>query len=218
MKPSIDTTRLACLHSAPIHTRSTTMTRRRAVLAGLGLVLVAACAAHWDVDQFAAPEANFAAKRTFFWKGGELGTPSALPAGVLQQADQQVRAAVIEELTRKGYSRTESAEGADMIVSYQVSGTRKFVVADDRRVGAPSPNTVLSPSEMQPPPASELPREVAVRDGSVIVFVDDPAANKLVWRGAITAETRAGSREEGVRQIAEMAREIARQVPGRTAP
>lgn len=194
------------------------MTRRRAAFGSLAMVLVAACATQWSVDQFTAPEANFAAKQTYYWKGGDLRTPSAIPKGVLASADDQIRAAVVEELTRKGYTRTDAAAGADMIVSYQVAGSSHFVVADDRRVGAPSPNTVLSPSEMQPPPASELPREVSVREGSVIVFIDDPAANKLVWRGAITAETRSGSREEGVRQIVEMAREIARQVPARTGP
>ena len=73
---------------------------------------------------------------------------------------------------------------------------RRFVVEDTTRVGAPSPNTVLSPSEMQPPPASSVPREVPVREGSVIVFLDDPKLGKLAWRGEVAEQIRASSPEQ----------------------
>jgi hypothetical protein len=102
-----------------------------------------------------------------------------------------------------------------MVVSFQVAGTQKFVIADERRVGAPSPTQVLSPSEMQPPPASMLTREQRVRDGSVLVFIDDRATGRLLWRGGVTAETRSGSQEQGVRIMEQMAREIVRETPAR---
>ena len=47
------------------------------------------------------------------------------------------------------------------------------------------------------------------------VFIDDRASGRLIWRGAVTAETRSGSTEQGVRQLTQMAREIAREVPAR---
>jgi hypothetical protein len=102
-----------------------------------------------------------------------------------------------------------------MLVSFQVAGTQKFVLSDERRVGAPSPTEVLSPSEIQPPPASSVPREMRMRDGSVLVFIDDRTSGRLLWRGAVTAETRSGSTEQGVRIINQMAHEIAKQVPAR---
>ena len=126
-----------------------------------------------------------------------------------------MRATLRTELARKGYSEVPDAASAQLIVSYQVAGTRKFVIADDRRVGAPSPTTVLSPSEVQPPPMSTVPREQTMRDGTVIVFVADPASGRLLWRGMITAETRAGSTEDAMRTVVEMARHITEEFPAR---
>jgi hypothetical protein len=60
-----------------------------------------------------------------------------------------------------------------------------------------------------------LPREQRVRDGSVLLYIDDRATGKLLWRGGVTAETRSGSTEQGVRIINQMAHEIAKEVPAR---
>jgi hypothetical protein len=62
-----------------------------------------------------------------------------------------------------------------------------------------------------------VPRERRVREGSVLVFIDDRASGHLIWRGSVTAETRSGSTEQGVRQLTQMAHEIAREVPARAS-
>ena len=192
------------------------MARRRTVLLAVMAMFAAGCATHWNVESFESPDASVAAKKTFFWKGGDFATIATIDKAVLEAADSQVRSAVIEELTRKGYAETGVAAGADMVVSYQVSGVRKFVTADTTRIGAPSATTVMSPGEIQPPPASTVAREVAVRDASVIVFVDDPASGRLLWRGEVASETRSGSAEQAARVIAQMAREIAKEMPARS--
>ena len=193
------------------------MTRRRTVLcASLLALVVTGCAIHWDVESFESPGAGLASKKTFFWKGGDFATAAAIDKAVLQAAESHVRSAVVEELTRKGYSEAGTAAGADMAVSYQVSGVRKFVTVDSGRVGAPSATTVMSPGEIQPPPASSVEREVAVRDASVILFIDEPASGRLLWRGEVASETRSSSAEQAGRVIAQMAREIAKDVPART--
>jgi hypothetical protein len=176
---------------------------------------VAGCAVHGDVESYAAPEGNVASRQTFFWKGGDYAAARQIEPAVVQTADNHVRVAVTDELSRKGYTEAASADAADLVVSYQVSGMRRYVTDETPRVGAPSPNTVLSPSEMQPPPASSVPREVSVRDGSVILFLDDVKLGKLVWRGELSDEVRAGSPEQTARIIAQMAREIAKEVPAR---
>ena len=51
-----------------------------------------------------------------------------------------MRAAIVEELQRKGYVEASDAASASMVVTYQAAGTRKFVEPDQRRIGAPSPN------------------------------------------------------------------------------
>ncbi|HET7204677.1 MAG TPA: DUF4136 domain-containing protein [Steroidobacteraceae bacterium] len=179
------------------------------------VAMAAGCAVHWDVETYAVPGADVASRETWFWKGGDFAGAEQIEPAVIAAAESHVRAAVTEELTRKGYREASSAEAADLVASYQVSGMRRFVVDETPRIGAPSPNTVLSPSEMQPPPASSVPREVSVREGSVILFLDDPRLGKLAWRGEVAEQIRAGSPEKAGRIIAQMAREIAKEVPVR---
>jgi hypothetical protein len=121
--------------------------------------LVAGCATTNDIDKYEAPEANFPARHTYGWKPGEVSTPGQQNAGDVQRLDQAVQAAIEDELAHKGYTKVDAAK-ADMIVSYQVAGHRTYVVSDDRRVGAPSPNEVLMPGNSpQLPPTSVVPHE-----------------------------------------------------------
>jgi hypothetical protein len=179
------------------------------------LVVASGCASTWDVDTFEAPEANLAARRSFAWKEGELGTPLARRPEGASALESNIRAVVTEELRKKGYVEVPSASGADMVVSYQVAGSRKFVTADDRRVGAPSPNEVLMPGNVPPPPASELPREQLIREGNIVVFAEDPSSGRLVWRGLVSVESRTSSREGAIRQITDIARHIMQRFPPR---
>jgi hypothetical protein len=186
-------------------------------LFAFAVATLAGCASPWSVDSFEAPGANVATRSSYFIKGGDFGTTSAADARLTAQLDEAMRGTLRAELGRKGYAEAPDAASAQLIVSYQVAGTRKFVIADDRRVGAPSPTTVLSPSEVQPPPMSTVPREQSMRDGTVIIFADDPASGRLLWRGLITAETRAGSTEDAVRTVTDMARHITEEFPARAA-
>jgi hypothetical protein len=191
------------------------MIRRMAFVGVATLTLLAGCATHWDVDSFEAPEGNVAALKTFYWKGGEFSTPGRIDPVLVESGTTAVRNAVTAELNRKGFAEVSTATGADMLVSFQVAGSQRFVLSDERRIGAPSATTVLSPSAIQPPPASAVPREMRVRDGSVLVFIEDGASGQLIWRGSVTAETRSGSTEQAVRLITQMAHEIAVAVPAR---
>lgn len=175
----------------------------------------AGCAVHWDVDSYQSPETSVSTRQTFFWKGGDFATAAMPDPALVAATEARVRSDVVAELTRKGYRETPAAAGADLVVSYQVSAVRKFVVDETPRIGAPSATTVLSPSEIQPPPASTVPREVAVRDGTVIMFVDDGSSGRLLWRGEVAGETRADSAERLSRIITQMMLEIAREMPAR---
>ena len=187
----------------------------RSLTAAALLILVAACATTWTVDKYEAPEAGLANRRTYAWKGGEIGLPNDVDPALLARADQAVRVAVENELARKGYTPAE-AGSADMLVSYQVAGQRRFVISDDRPVGASAATEAMTPgSSPTPPPSSQLPREQTVRDGTVIVFIDDPATKRLIWRGLINAETRIATNEGAIEQAASMARQIASELPPR---
>lgn len=178
-----------------------------------GVWLMSGCASPWTVDRYEAPDARFGTQRSYFLKPGEYGAPTGLDPAIQSRADAAMRSAVIAELNRKGYTEATSPATADLVVSYQVAGTRRFVIEDTTRVGAPSPTRVLGTGEVQPPPRSMLPREQTVRDGSVVLFVDDATSGKLMWRGMLSAQTRLGSTDSAIRTVADMARQIAKQVP-----
>ena len=181
------------------------------------LTLAAGCSSTWPVDSFEAPGADLAARRTFMWTGGELGTVTEVDPGVAAEADQHIRAAVVTGLAQKGYTEVSDEKSAQMLVSYKVVGTRKIITSKRPRFTAPLPDSVLMQSNPPPPAASEMPREQTVRDGSVILFVSDAATSQLIWRGMVTAETRVSSTRSAIDTAAEMARDIVDSFPSRTA-
>lgn len=187
----------------------------RMALAWLASALLAGCVSPWSVESYEAPEARVAARATYYVAGGELGTPSMIDPALRGQVDEALRSVLRAELGRKGYSEAATPQAAQMRVSWQVAGRRKIVPAEERRIGAPSPNSVLSPSATQPPPLSELPPEHAVREGTVILLAENPDGGGVLWRGMITAETRDGSPEESVRTVTDMFRHIALEFPAR---
>lgn len=176
---------------------------------------VGACAAPWRVDTYKAPGAEVAAHETFLWRGGEFVTGSLVEDDLTREAAMMIRAAVVRELAARGYREVASAGAAALHVGFRVTGVRRAVLEETPRIGAPSPNTVLSPGEPQPPPASAVPREITVREGSVIVYIDDARSARTLWRGEVATEFRAGSAWQAARRVAEMARGIAQQVPPR---
>jgi hypothetical protein len=181
------------------------------------LALLAACANTWTLDLFEAPEADVGSKRSFVWREGEIGAP--LMSGPRQSTDMatRLRAVITSELLRKGYVETTDAADADMVVSYQATGTRRLVEPERQRIGAPSPNELLTPGSVPPRPASELPPERTVREGTVVVFAEDPASARLLWRGLVNAEIRVSSTDAAINQVVDMARHIAESFPARRA-
>jgi hypothetical protein len=180
------------------------------------LALLTACAFNpWTVDFFEAPEADVAGKRSFIWRDGEVGAPLIKRPAVAADTRARLREAITHELTLKGYVETTDAAAADMVVSFQLSGARRFEPADQRRIGAPSPNEVLTPGNVRPPPASEVPREVSVREGNVMVFAEHPGSGELIWRGLVSAEIRTSSLERTVDQVVDAGRHIAQGFPAR---
>ena len=188
-----------------------------AAVAAALLLVASGCETTWPVDIYEPAGAGLAGKRTFAWTGGELGTVAAVDPTVAASTELHVRDAVVATLARKGYTQVTDARSADMLVSYQVVGSRKVVTSERPRFNAPPPDDVLMQSNPQPPAASELPRERTVRDGTVVVFVDEPGTERLLWRGEITAETRPTSRENAMHTAAEMATAIVEEFPQRTA-
>lgn len=187
-------------------------------IALVATLALGACAIPAVVDSFTAPEANLPAMKTYAWKPGDFTLPQFPEPGLAATADQQLRSAIEAELARLGYQRIEDAGAADFLVGVNVAGQRRLVVEERPRVGAPSPNQVLSPSGPPLPAASEMPRTQSVRDGTVTVFAHDRATDTLLWRGTVEAEGKVGSNRTMVRKAVQFARDIVRQFPERTTP
>ena len=47
----------------------------------------------------------------------------------------------------------------------------------------------------------------------MVVFFDDPATRKLLWRGSITAETRSANSKQAIETAAKMAGNIVKSLP-----
>jgi hypothetical protein len=190
-----------------------TKMHRSTLIALVATLALGACAIPAVVDSFTAPEANLPAMKTYAWKPGEFVLPQFPEPGLAATADEQLRNAVEAELAKLGYKRVDDAATADFLVSVHVAGQRRLVVEERPRVGAPSPNQVLSPSGPPLPAASEMPRTQSVRDGTVTVFAHDRAGGALLWRGTVEAEGKVGSNRAMVRKAVQFARDIVRQFP-----
>lgn len=178
-------------------------------------LLTAACASTWTVDEYLAPEASFSQRRTYAWTGGEFGAPGDFDPAVVARADFTIRNTIEAELAKKGYVPADAAS-ADMHLSYQVAGQRRFVSADDRPVGASAATEAMTPGASPAPPASSaVPREKTVREGTVTVYIDDPATKRLIWRGLVNVETRVATNEGVIEQATSIARSIAEEIPAR---
>jgi len=174
--------------------------------------LVGACAIPLKVDTFVAPDVNLAGKSTFAWKGGEFALPNTPAPAAAESASAQIRAAVVSELTHKGFVETADPAAADLLVSFQASAVRRTVLTEGR-IGAPLPSEVLTASGQPIPAASELPREQTVREGTLVIFVEDRASGRVAWRGLVDVETRTASTEANIRTAVDMARQVAREFP-----
>jgi hypothetical protein len=179
------------------------------------LALAAACASNWPVELYEAPGSGLATRSTFAWAGGELGSVSAVDPVLAARLDQEIKTTVVAGFVARGYTLVADPKAADMLVRYEIVGTRRYMETERPRFSAPLPDDVLMQSRPRPPAASELPPERRVTDGSVIVFVDDPGNQRLLWRGVVTEETRSASNDAAVRTASEMARDIVARFPQR---
>lgn len=180
------------------------------------LAIAAACASNWPVESYEVAGSNLSARKTFAWAGGELGSVSAVDPVLANRMEQEMKTTVIAGFVARGYTLVADAKTADMLVRYEIVGTRRYMETERPRFSAPLPDDVLMQSRTSPPAASELPPERRVTDGSVIVFVDDPGTRRLLWRGIVTEETRSASNDAAVRTASEMARDIVARFPQRS--
>lgn len=178
---------------------------------------LAGCSSQWTVETYQPPEKDVAGLQSFAWKTGEYAAPRQVSPEQMSTLDARLRATISGELQALGYREASGPAAADMHITVQVSGMRRKVLADDSRIGAPTANAVLTPGEGDVTPPSTMPDIQTLSEISVVVFADDPATGRLMWRGAVSSEGRVTSKDAALRTLNDMARAISREFPARHA-
>ncbi len=125
--------------------------------------------------------------KTFKFGEGEIITPKdqrQVPDSILHQ---WVRVAVVEELAKKGLIQTDTA--ADLVVSY-ITGSQ--MRSDAGKYGPLGLTPGANPSQTY---------QRDFRQGNLVVDLNDPRSNKLVWRVNATMNTNNPDLEGIISQI-----------------
>jgi hypothetical protein len=159
---------------------------RGIALALIAATLVAGCAtAPPEAQSNRDPAANFAAYSTFGW-GPAPDVSGAEPP--LRLLDQNIRAAIVEEMRRRGYVETTTGE-PDLRIVYETKSAEK-VESNPVRVGVGVGSwggnvggsvNVGSPSLRH------------YREGTLVIHAIDTKRNAEVWEGRISGRISKGS-------------------------
>ena len=106
-----------------------------ACIAGMAVILAAACASPIKTAHDADPSADFTRYKSYAWiKEGPLIGPRTgeeKPSYISPIDDQRIRARVEQELAARGYHKAASLEQADLVVSYAIGTEEKVRIRED---------------------------------------------------------------------------------------
>lgn len=176
-------------------------------LALILVVLLAGCTTPTPPDHQSqtAPDANFAAYRTFGWQP----PPAASSDEPLRLLDTNIRTAIRAEMTKRGY--TEVQDDPQLRVAYETAADEKLKSNPFRiGIGLGSFGSNMGGSVNVGSPSVQ-----SYREGRLIIHVVDAAANRELWYGSI-----AGSMGKGKLDADAVARAVAlamQDLPARTA-
>lgn len=171
------------------------------------VVLLAGCTTPTPPDHQSqtAPDANFAAYRTFGWQP----PPAASSDEPLRLLDTNIRTAIRAEMTKRGY--TEVQDDPQLRVAYETAADEKLKSNPFRiGIGLGSFGSNMGGSVNVGSPSVQ-----SYREGRLIIHVVDAAANRELWYGSI-----AGSMGKGKLDADAVARAVAltmQDLPARTA-
>ncbi len=162
---------------APRRLRATTL---------VALAALTACSAPRRVETEVAPTADFSARRTFAWQESQASYDPRPAAPDVEAVRRTIRETVVEQLSLKGFREAQGAE-PDFLVSFHLVVTvmtepelcvRRHVIFS---------YTEVSPAlrDIEVCEGDPLAREGTLRQGTLVVFVVDPATRNLLWQGAV---------------------------------
>ena len=143
------------------------------------LVLLGGCAsrAPEPPQSMRDPQANFAAYRTFGWHVARAGEDAPLTL-----VDSQIRAAIAQELVRRGYVAAPDGEVPDLRIAFETATAETLRNSPVRvGVGVGSWGGNVGGSVNVGTPGVRRARE-----GTLLVQAIDTARNAEVWQGSVS--------------------------------
>ena len=155
------------------------------------------------------PQADFNAYRTFGWEADESTNASDPPVSIV---DSNIRAALVAEMTRKGYTAAEAGTTPDLRVAYETEKAEK-VKNSPFSIGIGMGSYGSSGGGGVGVSSSGVKN---VEEGTLVIHVIDPARKAEVWWGRASRELGKGGADPAVVQSA--VADALRDLPARSAP
>jgi hypothetical protein len=127
------------------------------------------------------PQANFNTFKTFNWEGGQDNLVAGEPLTIV---NSQIRAAITNELQRKGYAEAVAGAKPDLVLSYETAAAEK-IKSNPFRIGigmGGAGNSGAAGVGVSSPSARNI------REGTLVLRVVDPVRNAEVWNGRVSRE------------------------------
>lgn len=127
------------------------------------------------------PQADFNAFKTFSWDKGPQGQADDQPISIL---DRNIRAAITQELSQKGYAEASGGTSSDLVLQYETAAAEKLKSNPVRigiGMGGVGGNGAAGVGVSSPSAKN-------VREGTLVLRAIDPARNAEVWNGRVSRE------------------------------
>ncbi|HEX6572719.1 MAG TPA: DUF4136 domain-containing protein [Steroidobacteraceae bacterium] len=135
------------------------------------------------------PQANFASYQTFGWNAGVTPASDDAPLKLL---DSNLRAAIANELKKRGYSEAPAGVTPDLRIAYETASADKLENNPVRvgiGVGGWGGGNVGGSVNVGSPSVRNY------KEGTLVVHAIDTARNAEVWQGRVSKKITKGSVE-----------------------
>jgi hypothetical protein len=144
------------------------------------LILAACASTSSPVQSMKDPKANFREFETFAWQGHGAQS-GAQPVSIL---DNDIRAAITNELQQMGYAEATAGASPDLVLHFETAAadtTRSNPVRVGVGVGSMGARGGASVGVSSPSSTN-------VREGTLILRAVDPTRNAEVWNGRVSRQ------------------------------
>lgn len=160
---------------------------RLALLLAIAFIAAGCASSPAEPESMRDPQANFASYQTFGWNAGvDPGSDDA----PLKLLDSNIRAAIADELKKRGYSQAPAGVAPDLRIAYETASADKLENNPVRvgiGVGGWGGGNVGGSVNVGSPSVRNY------KEGTLVVHAIDTARNAEVWQGRVSKKITKGS-------------------------